>query len=99
LACLKRAEEEVFKMLIGNKCDMQNNRIISTEKGEEVAQRYKVPFMETSAKDNINIDEAFNKMTQLLLNKVSFSFFLIPNNYLDHYFVARKIPKYLKTRI
>lgn len=91
-------------MLIGNKYDMQNNRIISTEQGEEIAQRYKVPFLETSAKDNFNIDEAFNRMTKLLLEKVRspfidyfcYNFLLI---LFFFFFIARKISKYFDTRI
>eukprot|EP01084_Bolivina_argentea_P316388 548403_1 len=46
-------------IIIGNKCDMIDNRCISTEQGQELADEYGVTFCETSAKSNINVDKAF----------------------------------------
>jgi len=55
----QHATESVNKMLIGNKCDMVDKAVISTEKGQALADEYGIKFMETSAKNSINVDKAF----------------------------------------
>jgi GTPase KRas protein len=46
-------------VLVGNKCDLDSERQVTTAEGEELARRYKAPFFETSALRRINIEEAF----------------------------------------
>lgn len=46
-------------MVLGNKCDMDDRRQVSKERGEQLAVEYGIKFMETSAKASINVDEAF----------------------------------------
>jgi GTPase SAR1 family protein len=55
----QHATEGVNKILIGNKCDWEEKRIVSTERGQQLADELGIPFMEVSAKNNINIDKAF----------------------------------------
>ena len=55
------------KILIGNKCDLDNKRKVSLEELSEFAFEEKITFLETSAKNNINIKEVFNKIVELLL--------------------------------
>lgn len=50
------------KILIGSKCDCAEKRVISSEQGQQLADELGIPFFEVSAKDNINIDEAFYKL-------------------------------------
>lgn len=57
-------------MLLGNKCDMVDQRVISKERGEAIAREHAITFMETSAKANINIESAFMHLTEVILNKV-----------------------------
>merc|ERR1712037_813397 len=45
--------------ILGNKCDMNDRRQVSKERGEELAIEYGIKFMETSAKASINVEEAF----------------------------------------
>jgi len=45
-------------ILIGNKCDLNEDRVISYSKGKELAQSLGINFYETSSKDNINIEES-----------------------------------------
>lgn len=55
---------EVIRMLIGNKCDVfPENRKITFERGQALAQEFEINFLETSAKANINIDKAFQTLT------------------------------------
>ncbi|KAF3910407.1 hypothetical protein ABW20_dc0103783 [Dactylellina cionopaga] len=55
----QHATEGVNKILIGNKCDWEEKRVISTERGQALANELGIPFMEVSAKANINVEEAF----------------------------------------
>ena len=50
-------------MIVGNKCDIQGQaRRISKEQGEKLAQSLKGGFVETSARENINVAKAFEMM-------------------------------------
>ncbi|EMR09835.1 hypothetical protein PNEG_02016 [Pneumocystis murina B123] len=53
------ASEGVNKILIGNKCDWEERRVVSEEQGQALAHEYGIPFLEASAKSNINVDDAF----------------------------------------
>ncbi|KAL0124225.1 hypothetical protein PUN28_006220 [Cardiocondyla obscurior] len=55
----EHANEDVVIMLLGNKSDCGTERVVKREDGERLAQEYKVPFMETSAKTGLNVDLAF----------------------------------------
>lgn len=46
-------------MLVGNKCDLEDQRRIPTEKGKEFAQKENLLFFETSALNATNVNEAF----------------------------------------
>jgi len=48
-------------IIIGNKIDIEN-REISEEEGKKFAQSKKVKYFETSAKDNIGVEKAFNEI-------------------------------------
>ncbi|XP_029038623.1 ras-related protein Rab-37-like isoform X2 [Osmia bicornis bicornis] len=55
----EHANEDVVIMLLGNKSDCGTERVVKREDGERLAQEYKVPFMETSAKTGLNVELAF----------------------------------------
>ncbi|EDO41018.1 predicted protein [Nematostella vectensis] len=55
----EHASQDVEKMVLGNKCDMEDRRQVSKERGEQLAVEYGIKFMETSAKASINVEEAF----------------------------------------
>lgn len=59
-------EEKMVIMAIGNKCDMVNERVISTEEGEAKAQRNNIAFLETSALNATNVAKAFDELIQKL---------------------------------
>lgn len=42
-------------ILVGNKCDDLENRIVSKEDGEQLAMQFNSTFCESSAKENINV--------------------------------------------
>ena len=45
-------------VIVGNKCDLESEREVQTHEGERMAEKFKLPFFETSAKFGINVDEA-----------------------------------------
>lgn len=46
----KFAPDDAVRLLIGNKSDLEIERQVTLEEGEELAARLGVPFIETSAK-------------------------------------------------
>lgn len=64
----EHANEDVEKMIVGNKCDMEDRRIIPKERGEAVAREHGVRFMETSAYSNINVEKAFLDLARAILD-------------------------------
>ncbi|CAF2097178.1 unnamed protein product [Rotaria magnacalcarata] len=63
------ASDDVVKMIIGNKCDMEDKRCIARARGEALAREHSIPFLETSAKNNVNIEKAFFEISRLILSK------------------------------
>eukprot|EP01080_Neovahlkampfia_damariscottae_P006392 gene6392-10399_t len=63
------AEEDVGIILVGNKVDLENQRQVQKSDGEDWAKKLEVPFLETSAKDAQNVDDAFTKMVERLFEK------------------------------
>ncbi|KAH0789714.1 ras-related protein Rab-8B [Histomonas meleagridis] len=54
-------------VLVGNKCDME--RQITREEAEEKAKQFGVPYFETSAKENINIESTFLEIGRMVLQR------------------------------
>ena len=63
-AIQEHANEDVEKMLIGNRSDKEDERVIPKERGEVIAKENNILFFETSAKTGVNIDYAFAKFVQ-----------------------------------
>ena len=63
------AKEGVLRVLVGNKCDLEDKRQVPTNKGKELADNFGITFIETSAKDTVNIEELFINTTKIFLSK------------------------------
>jgi GTPase SAR1 family protein len=63
------AKDGVLRFLIGNKCDLEHKRQVTFEQGKEFAKQYGIPFLETSAKDTVNIDDLFTGITKTFIEK------------------------------
>ena len=59
----KFAGADVSRMLVGNKCDLEAKRKISKDDAAAFATEKGLPFYETSAKENRNVEEAFLDLT------------------------------------
>lgn len=53
------ADSNIVIMLVGNKCDLQHLKAVTTEQGSAFAQQNGVSFIETSALDSTNVESAF----------------------------------------
>ncbi|CAF1120073.1 unnamed protein product [Didymodactylos carnosus] len=58
-------------ILVGNKSDMQTDRIIQSEQGEKLASSLGLEFFETSAKENINVKAVFERLVDIILDKMT----------------------------
>jgi GTPase KRas protein len=56
--------EKVPIVLVGNKCDLKNERQVSYEEGAALAQQWKCPFFETSAKIKVNNETCFFELVR-----------------------------------
>jgi small GTP-binding protein len=61
-------------VVVGNKIDLRDpeagDSCVSTGEGQEFASRYRSPYLETSAKDNSGVSEAFKALADMLKSKV-----------------------------
>ena len=55
--------------LLANKVDIKDH-CVPSEQGQEIAQKYNVPFFETSAKENINVRETFYQIAESQIKKL-----------------------------
>ncbi|CDO98356.1 unnamed protein product [Coffea canephora] len=53
---------DMVVVLVGNKCDLGSSREVNLEDGQSLAQLEGLLFLETSAKENLNVEDAFNQM-------------------------------------
>ena len=51
--------ETIPMMLVGNKCDLEDKREVSSQEGQKLAKSFNSAFKETSAKTRMNVEEAF----------------------------------------
>ena len=61
------AEEKIKCILIGTKYDL-DKREVSEEEGQKLGEEYGYKFLETSAKENININETFETLVSEIMN-------------------------------
>ena len=50
--------------LVGNKCDLENEREVSTNEGKELARKMNAKFVEASARYRINVDEVYYSLVR-----------------------------------
>jgi len=61
------ASASVSKMLVGNKADLEERRVVPTATAKEYADGIAIPFAETSAKTGLSVEAAFHRITSDVL--------------------------------
>ena len=64
------AAPNVKKILLGNKCDLTSEKVVSREQGEEFARQNNMSFFETSAKSGEGIKEAFESIAREIIKSL-----------------------------
>ena len=67
------APQTVNKILVGNKCDLTQQRQVSTQQGQQLAREYDIKFFETSARSNTNVQEAFTTLATDVIERLTAS--------------------------
>lgn len=68
---LRKQSEKYSVIIIGNKCDLNNQRVVSEIEAQAYCAAIKVPFLEVSALDKTNVNEAFLFIASDTINKKS----------------------------
>ncbi|XP_044114818.1 ras-related protein R-Ras2 isoform X1 [Neovison vison] len=64
---LRVKDRDEFPMiLIGNKADLDHQRQVTQEEGQQLARQLKVTYMEASAKMRMNVDQAFHELVRVI---------------------------------
>ncbi|KAL0212804.1 hypothetical protein RCL1_006430 [Eukaryota sp. TZLM3-RCL] len=63
--------QDVPMVLVGNKCDLEDGRAVTTDEGQLLADKFGCPFFETSAKEVINVDECFHSLVRAVMKDSS----------------------------
>ncbi|KAI3368625.1 hypothetical protein L3Q82_025624 [Scortum barcoo] len=58
-------------LLVGNKCDMDDERVVSGDRGRQLSEHLGFEFFEASAKDNINVKQTFERLVDIICEKMS----------------------------
>jgi Ras-related protein Rab-11A len=64
---LRSVNQDVVVILIGNKIDLVDVRQVSEIDGKSFAEKESILFLETSAKDNLNVKQSFLMVTQTVM--------------------------------
>jgi len=64
------ASENVTKLLVGNKCDLTTKKVVDKDAAKEFADSKSIPFLETSAKNSTNVEQAFLTMAREIKNRM-----------------------------
>ena len=65
------ADANIVVMLVGNKCDLKNQRMVTTEEATEFAEKNNLAYIETSALDATGVETAFTQLLTEIYKLVS----------------------------
>ena len=61
--------EDVPMILVGNKCDLEDERVVGKDQGQNLARQFNCAFLETSAKSKVNVNEIFYDLVRQINKK------------------------------
>ncbi|KAG6038998.1 hypothetical protein E4U41_003353 [Claviceps citrina] len=62
-------DESVPMVIVGNKADLEESRVVPRVKGFSISQRWGAPYYESSARTRTNVDEVFIDLCRQMLRK------------------------------
>jgi small GTP-binding protein len=68
---IKENSNEVPVIIFGNKCDLFENYEVENEEAKKFAKEHNLQYFETSAKQNVNVQEGFNSIAEIAYEKYS----------------------------
>jgi len=78
--CKNQSPKTIFMVLVGNKSDLNDKRVISVDEGRELAEKYNMIFFETSAKTGENVDLIFFKSAEEIAKKIEAGYYDLEND-------------------
>ena len=97
--CQNNGPRTITLVLVGNKSDLEENRVVKYEEGEELANRYNMKFYETSAFNGNNVDKLFYDTTEIILTNMDNNYYDLTNDDCGITFSSRKtINEHKKTK-
>lgn len=68
----QHASDNINKILVGNKCDMDDGRrAVPYATGKALADEFGIPFLETSAKGNVNVEQVFCSIAKDVMQRLA----------------------------
>ena len=77
--CRNQSPKTIYMVLVGNKSDLEESRQVSTEEGQELAEKFGIEFYETSAKTGKNVEEIFFNTAQEISKKIEQNYYDLEN--------------------
>lgn len=68
---INEAHPDSVIMLVGNKSDLESNRAVTQEEAMDYAKENGLMFMETSALESVNVEQAFDSLINNIFDKLS----------------------------
>ena len=65
------ASEKVDKLLVGNKADLEEKRKVQADSAKEYASSKDINFLETSAKEKLNVERSFMKIAAQIMERMN----------------------------
>ena len=78
--CRNQSPKTIFMVLVGNKSDLADKRQVSTEEGQELAEKYGLQFYETSAKTGENVNDIFYDSADEIAKKIDQNYYDLEND-------------------
>ena len=68
--CKNQSPKTIYMILVGNKSDLEDKRLVTTKEGKELAEEYGIAFYETSAKTGDNVEFVFVKSAEEIAENI-----------------------------
>lgn len=67
---IKKNKNDITIILVGTKCDLEEERVVTYERGKEFSKKYNIPFFEISSENGECVELLFKTITEMCFNKM-----------------------------